>query len=71
MNVGTNEEISIKELSVLIAKIIKFKGTIKFDQKSPDGTFKKKLDSKKINQIGWYPKIRLSVGLKKVIEKRL
>ena len=37
----------------------------------PDGTFRKGLDSKKINQLGWYPKIRLADGLKKVIEKRL
>ena len=71
MNVGTNEEISIKELSSLIAKFIKFKGIIKFDKKSPDGTYRKGLNSEKINQLGWYPKIRLADGLKKVIEKRL
>ena len=71
MNVGTNEEISIKELSSLIAKFIKFKGIIKFDKKSPDGTYRKGLNSEKINQLGWYPKIRLAEGLKKVIEKRL
>ena len=71
MNVGTSEEISIKELSLLIAKFIKFKGIIKFDKKSPDGTYRKGLNSKKINQLGWYPKIRLADGLKKVIEKRL
>ena len=71
MNVGTSEEISIKELSSLIAKFIKFKGTIKFDKKSPDGTYRKGLNSEKINQLGWYPKIRLADGLKKVIEKRL
>ena len=63
--------IDIKELSLLIAKFIKFKGTIKFDKKSPDGTFRKGLDSEKINQLGWYPKIGLADGLKKVIEKRL
>ena len=71
MNVGTSEEVSIKKLSLLIAKLIKFKGTIKFDKKSPDGTYKKGLNSEKINQLGWYPKIRLAEGLKKVIEKRL
>ena len=71
MNVGTSEEVSIKKLSLLIAKLIKFKGTIKFDKKSPDGTYRKGLNSEKINQLGWYPKIRLADGLKKVIEKRL
>ena len=71
MNVGTSEEVSIKELSSLIAKFIKFKGIIKFDKKSPDGTYRKGLNSEKINQLGWYPKIRLADGLKRVIEKRL
>ena len=71
MNVGTSEEVSIKELSSLIAKFIKLKGIIKFDKKSPDGTYRKGLNSEKINQLGWYPKIRLADGLKRVIEKRL
>ena len=71
MNVGTNEEVSIKKLATLIAKFINFKGKIKFDQRSPDGTFRKGLNSKKIRSIGWYPKIKLVDGLKKVIEKRM
>jgi len=71
MNVGTNEEISVRKLSKLIAKFIKFKGEIKFDQTSPDGTYRKGLNSKKITQLGWYPKIRFVDGLKKIIEKRM
>ena len=54
MNVGTNEEISIKNLSKLIAKIIRFEGKIKFDLKSPDGTYRKGLDLKKIRFLGGY-----------------
>ena len=71
MNVGTGEEISIKNLSKLIAKLIKFKGEIKFDLKSPDGTYRKGLNSKKIRDLGWTPKIRLKDGLKQVIENKL
>ncbi len=71
MNVGTNEEISIKNLSKLIAKIIRFEGKIKFDLKSPDGTYRKGLDSKKIRFLGWLPRIKLKDGLKQVIDKRL
>ena len=41
LNVGTNDQISIKKLSVLIAKYINFKGKIIFDKNSPDGTYKK------------------------------
>src|SRR6056300_281301 len=70
INIGTKDEISIKNLSKLISELIGFNGEIKFDKKSPDGTFRKNLDTKKINSLGWFPKIKLKVGLKKVIESR-
>ena len=70
MNVGTNEEISIKNLSKLIAKFARYTGKIEFDNKSPDGTYRKGLNSSKIRDLGWYPRIKLEDGLKKVIEKR-
>ena len=70
INVGTNEEISIKNLSNLIAKFARYKGKIEFDHKSPDGTYRKGLNSSKIRDLGWYPRIKLEDGLKKVIEKR-
>ena len=71
MNVGTNEEISIKYLSKLIANLIQFKGQIIFDLKSPDVTYRKGLNSKKIRDIGWLPKIKLKDGLKQVIKNKL
>ena len=71
INVGTNEEISIKHLSKIIAKLVKFNGKIEFDHKSPDGTYRKGLNSRKIRNLGWKPKIKLKDGLKKVIEKRI
>jgi GDP-L-fucose synthase len=70
LNIGTKDEISIKNLSQLISELIGFNGEIKFDKKFPDGTFRKNLDTKKINSLGWFPKIKLKVGLKKVIESR-
>ena len=70
LNIGTKDEISIKNLSKLISELIGFNGEIKFDKKSPDGTFRKNLDTKKINSLGWFPKIKLKIGLKKVIESR-
>ena len=71
INVGTNEEISIKNLSKIIAKLVKYNGKIDFDHKSPDGTFRKGLNSSKIRALGWKPKIKLADGLKKIIEKRI
>ena len=71
INVGTNDEISIENLSKLIAKFARYKGKIEFDHKSPDGTYRKGLNSSKMRDLGWYPRIKLEDGLKKVIEKRL
>ena len=71
LNVGTNDQISIKELSVLIAKYLNFKGKIIFDKNSPDGTYKKNLDSSKINKLGWFAKINFHEGLKQVIQSRI
>jgi len=71
LNVGTKDHFSIKNLSNLIAKYINFKGKIIFDKSSPDGTYKKNLDSSKINKLGWFPKINFHEGLKKVIQSRI
>jgi GDP-L-fucose synthase len=69
-NVGSNESISIKDLAFLIKKLIKFKGNIIFDKDYPDGTLNKNLDSRKLRQTNWLPKIKLRVGLNKVIKER-
>ena len=71
LNVGTKDEIPIKSLSKLIAKYIGYNGKIEFDKVSPDGTYRKNLNSKKLNNLGWFPKITLEKGLKDVIESRL
>lgn len=70
MNVGTSEEISIKKLSKMISSIYGFKGKIIFDQISPDGTYRKKLNSNIIKKIGWSPKISLKKGLESLIKNR-
>ena len=46
-------------------------GKIEFDHKSPDGTYRKGLNSSKIRDLGWKPKIKLVDGLKRVIQKRI
>ena len=65
LNVGSGQEISIKELSSLIKKIINFNGSIEWDIEKPDGTPRKFMDSSKINTLGWSPKIELEDGLTK------
>ena len=65
INLGTGEEVSIKELAKLIAKVTDFKGKILFDLSKPDGIPRKILDSKKIQTLGWKPSISLIDGLEK------
>mgnify|MGYP002062708817 FL=1 len=70
LNVGTKQEITIKDLSKLIAKYVDYKGKIIFDKNSPDGTYRKNIDSSKIRNLGWYPRIKFEKGLREVINKR-
>ncbi len=65
INLGSNEEISIKKLANKIANIVNFKGKIIFDNSKPDGAKKKLLNSNKINKLGWRPKTNLSNGILK------
>ena len=62
INVGTGDEISIKNLANLITKYYDYKGNIIFDSTFPDGTFKKNLNSSLIKKIGWKHKIKLKKG---------
>ena len=52
-------------ISNLIKKIIGFDGEILLDKSKPDGTMLKRLDTTKINDLGWYPKINLEEGIRK------
>lgn len=67
LNIGTGKEISIKELALKIASLINYKGKIIWDRTKPDGTLRKRLDTSKINQMGWFPKIDLDKGIKSTI----
>ena len=63
INIGTGEEISIRELTEMIKSTVSFNGTTEFDITKPDGTPRKLLDTSKINNLGWHPKIKLESGL--------
>lgn len=70
INVGTNDEVSIKKLANLICKNYDFNGKIVFDQKSPDGTFRKNLNTSILRKLGWVSKIKFNDGIKEIIENR-
>jgi GDP-L-fucose synthase len=63
INVGSGEEVSIKDLVENISKIVKFEGEIKFDISKPDGNPRKLLDSNLINNLGWEATTSLEEGL--------
>ena len=68
LNVGSGEEISIKELADIIADYTNFDGEILWDHSKPDGTFRKNLDISRIKALGWEPKLTLKHGIKKLIK---
>ncbi|MDW7973206.1 MAG: NAD-dependent epimerase/dehydratase family protein [Thermodesulfovibrio sp.] len=66
VNVGTGEDLTIKELANIIKQIIGFKGEIKHDLTKPDGMPRKLLDVSKIHQLGWKHRIDLEEGIRSV-----
>lgn len=64
INVGSGEDITIKELAETIAKVIDYKGAIAFDPTKPDGTPRKLMDSTRLNSLGWHARISLEEGLR-------
>ena len=68
INIGSNEEISIKDLVANLIDTIEFDGDVVFNDKFPDGTPRKLLDSSKIFDYGWNPKISIEEGLQKTYQ---
>ena len=64
INVGSNQEISIKDLEVLIAKLVGYEGSIIWDKTMPNGTPRKKLDTSVLDKLGWKSKTNLEEGIK-------
>ena len=63
VNISAGVETSIKGLAYLIKSIVGFKGALIFDSTKPDGNARRLLNSIKINNLGWRPKVSLKVGL--------
>jgi GDP-L-fucose synthase len=63
INVGTGEDLTIRELSEMVSEAVGYKGEISFDTSMPDGTPRKLLDVSRLQAIGWSPKIPLLQGI--------
>ena len=68
INIGSGHEISIKDLSFLISKIIGYEGKITFDESKPDGTMKKHIDSSMLKALGFTPSVELEAGIRMVVK---
>lgn len=70
VNIGIGEDLSIKDLALLIQKITGHTGNIVWDSSKPDGTPRKLMDVDKINNMGWKAKISLEEGITKVYQEK-
>ncbi|MDD3476774.1 MAG: GDP-L-fucose synthase [Sulfurimonas sp.] len=68
INIGTGEDISIKELAYLIKDIVGYRGELYFNADKPDGTMVKLTDPSKLHALGWKHKVELKDGIKTVYE---
>jgi len=68
INVGTGKELTIRELSQLVAQTVGFEGTIEFDASKPDGTMRKLIDVSKLHSLGWTHKVEIEVGVQKLFQ---
>jgi GDP-L-fucose synthase len=68
INVGTGEDIEIRELAEIIKKVVGYEGEIVNDTTKPDGTPRKLLDVTRLHNLGWKHKVELEEGIRKVYE---
>ncbi|WP_410222100.1 GDP-L-fucose synthase family protein [Pedobacter sp.] len=64
INIGTGEDLTIKDLALMIKDVVGFEGTLIFDTSKPDGTPRKLMDVSKLHNLGWRHQIELKEGLR-------
>jgi GDP-L-fucose synthase len=66
VNIGMGSDTTIKNLAIIIKKVVGFKGAIELDKTKPDGMPRKLLDVSKIKALGWEPKVNLEEGIRRM-----
>ena len=69
VNVGTGEDLTIRELAELIKEISGFEGDLLFDTSKPDGTMRKLMDVSIVKSLGWQPNVSLKEGIEQVYKE--
>ena len=68
INIGTGEDVTIRELAETVAKVLDFKGTLTFDTTKPDGTPRKLMDVTRLHSLGWHHTTSLEEGIRRTWE---
>jgi len=68
INIGTGEDVTIRELAATVARVLGFKGTLRFDSSKPDGTPRKLMDVSLIHSLGWKHRVELEDGIRRTWE---
>lgn len=63
INIGSGVDLTIRDLALLVAEVVGFKGKLVFDTSKPDGTMRKVMDISKLRKLGWEPKVSLRDGI--------
>jgi GDP-L-fucose synthase len=70
LNVGTGEDITIKDLALLVKELVGYAGELRFDTSKPDGTPRKLMDVSRLHSLGWKHKIELRDGIAKILKEK-
>jgi GDP-L-fucose synthase len=71
INIGSGQDLPIRELAALVAEVVGFQGTFVSDSSRPDGTPRKLLDSRRIMDLGWKPRVSLREGIARAYQDYL
>lgn len=71
INIGTGEDVTIRELAELVAKVAGFHGTLHFDTSRPDGTPRKLMDVTRLHALGWHHRTTLEEGITRTVKSYL
>lgn len=68
INIGTGEDVTIRELAEIVARVVGFEGKLSFDTSKPDGTPRKLMDVSRLHALGWRHKVSLEDGIRRTWE---
>ena len=68
VNIGTGQDVSIRELAEIVCRVVGFDGELVFDTTKPDGTPRKLMDVSRMHDLGWHHQVELADGIKRVYD---